>query len=92
VELQFYCDPDSDLPHIYGHGVTEQEVLEVFRRNPVRLHGSEGSMFALGQTASGRHLKIVYRQDEREILVITAIDLQGKALKAYRRRKRRKGQ
>ena len=29
MELRFYHDPDTDLPHIYNHGVTEQEVRDV---------------------------------------------------------------
>ena len=31
MELRFYKDPDTGQPHIYGHGVTEQEVEEVLR-------------------------------------------------------------
>ena len=26
VDIRFYLDPDTGLPHIYGHGVTEEEV------------------------------------------------------------------
>lgn len=29
MELRFYEDPDTGQPHIYGHGVTAQEVEEV---------------------------------------------------------------
>ena len=41
-------------------------------------------MQVLGQTSSGRYLRVIYRQRPREILVITAYDLQGKKLAAYR--------
>ncbi len=26
VEIRFYLDPETGLPHIYQHGVTEEEV------------------------------------------------------------------
>ncbi|RMH21186.1 MAG: hypothetical protein D6696_06430 [Acidobacteria bacterium] len=47
---------------------------------------------ALGQTAAGRYLQVVYVPDpgRRSLFVITAYDLRGKALTAYRRRRRRK--
>jgi hypothetical protein len=25
VDIRFYLDPDTGLPHIYGHGVTTEE-------------------------------------------------------------------
>jgi len=87
--ITFYNDPETDLPHIYDHGVNEQEIYEVFRRSPLQLLGREGTMLALGQTEAGRYLKVIYRRKPREILIITAYDLRGKELSAYRRRKRR---
>ena len=49
---------------------------------------------AVGQTAEGRYLKVIYVRDDRGdgVFVITAYDLDGKPLKAYRRRQRRKPQ
>ena len=46
----------------------------------------------LGQTGAGRYPQVVYVPDEdREgVFVITAYELQGKAKKAFRRRRRRK--
>jgi hypothetical protein len=46
----------------------------------------------LGQTAAGRYLQVIYVPDEdgEGIFVITAVDLQGKAKKAFRRRQRRR--
>lgn len=31
MEIRFYEDPDTGLPHIYGHDVTEDEVRRVLR-------------------------------------------------------------
>jgi uncharacterized DUF497 family protein len=89
MQITFYHDADTDQPHILNHGVEEREVFEVFRRSPLHLHAKQGSMMALGQTAAGRYLKVIYRKKADEILVITAYDLRGKELIAYRRRRRR---
>jgi len=54
--------------------------------------GRDGSRVAIGQTASGRYLKVVYIRDPKpdSVFVITAYELRGKPLLAYRRRQRRK--
>jgi hypothetical protein len=91
MQIRFLIDADSELPHIYNHGVKEQEAIDVIERPGLLLHGSRGSLIALGQTAAGRYLKVIYRDLRDELLVITAYDLDGKALKAYRRRRRGRG-
>jgi len=50
--------------------------------------------FALGQASSGRYLKVIYVPDPMpdSVFVITAYDLDGKPLAAYRRRRRKKHQ
>jgi hypothetical protein len=54
--------------------------------------GSEGSRVAIGRTTGGRFLKVIYVPDPEpnSIFVITAYDLKGKPLMAYRLRRRRK--
>lgn len=91
MELKFYIDPETDRPHFENHGVTEDEVREVLVRPGAVLKGGQESRFALGQTAVGRYLKVVYTpsKDIEGIFVITAYELRGKELKAYRRRRRR---
>jgi hypothetical protein len=55
--------------------------------------GRDGSRIALGQTAAGRLLRVIYVPDPRpdSVFVITAYDLVGKPLLAFRRRRRKKG-
>jgi hypothetical protein len=92
MEIRFYRDAESGLPHCLDHGVDDREVIEVFTNAPLRLCGRGGAYFALGQTDTGRYLKIIYRMHQGGVIfVITAYDLRGKALAAYRRRRRRKG-
>ncbi|HVS72581.1 MAG TPA: hypothetical protein VHQ47_15095 [Phycisphaerae bacterium] len=92
-ELRYHCDPESGQPHIYDHGVTEQEVAEVFADKWRREYASlKTSRVLNGQTAAGRYLKVIYVPDlfGPGIFVITAYDLIGKPLKAYRRQMRRR--
>jgi len=92
VEIRFYLDPESGQPHILEHGVTQEEVRHVLVRPGEDRPGSEGSRVAIGQTAAGRYLKVIYSRDPAadSVFVITAYELTGKPLKAYRRRRRGK--
>ena len=91
MNIRFYLDPETDLPHIYDHGVTEEEVYQVLHRADEDRPGDEGSRVALGKTWAGRYLKVIYRREEEgDVFVITAFELAGKPLKAFRRRRRRK--
>ncbi len=92
MEIRFNLDPETQQPHIYEHGVTEEEVAQVLNRPGEDRLGSEGSRVAVGQTLAGRYLRVIYARDPAPdiVFVITAYDLTGKPLKAYRRRRRRK--
>lgn len=92
MDLRFYLDPDTNLPHISGHGVTEAEVEQVLRGPGEDIPGDRGSRMKIGQTAAGRYLKVIYLPDDPPdgVFVITAYELQGKAKQAFRRRRRRR--
>ena len=92
MKARFYIDPQTGAPHIYNHRVGEDEVEDVLRNPGEDRPGREGSRVALGQTRSGRYLRVIYVPDPEpdSVFVITAYELQGKPLMAYRRRRRRK--
>lgn len=92
MNIRFYIDPETDLPHIYNHHVDEQEVEDILANPGIRYSGSDESKIAVGQTQSGRYIRVIYKPDPEpdSVFVITAYELKGQALKAYRRRKRRK--
>ena len=92
MRIRYYIDPKTELPHIYQHSVSEQEVEEVIWHPGEDRPGSEGSRIVIGQTSVGRYLRVIYVPDPEpdSIFVITAYDLRGKPLIAYRRRHRRK--
>ncbi len=93
MNIRFYSDPETGLPHIYDHGITEDEVEEVLLNPGEKRSGSRRSKIVIGQTQSGRYLRIVYVEDQRpnSVFVVTAYELSGKPLRAYRRRQRRRG-
>ena len=92
MNLRFYTDPETQAPHIYRHDVSESEVEEVLARPGEDRPGREGARMAIGRTAAGRYLRVVYVPDPEpnSLFVITAYELRGKPLTAYRRRRRRK--
>jgi len=93
MEIRYYLDPETGLPHINDHGVTEAEVERILRR--VGEDGpSPGDLRqAVGQTEGGRYLRVVYVPDEDGdgVFVVTAYPLSDREVRAYRRRKRRRG-
>jgi hypothetical protein len=92
MELRFWIDPETGLPHIYAHGVTEEEVQQVLSRPGLDYPEKRKVRVRLGQTIEGRHLKVIYVPDKgtKSAFVVTAYELRGKALQAYRRARRRK--
>jgi hypothetical protein len=92
VEIRYYVDPETGLPHIYRHGVEERDVEDVLRRPFEDRPGREGSRVALGRSQAGRYLRVIYVPDAvpELLFVITAYALGAKALRALRRRRRRK--
>ena len=92
MEMRFHIDPETGQPHIFEHGVTEEEVRQVLVRGGDDFPSSRGARIRFGQTSTGRYLKVVYVPDEKRdsVFVLTAYDLRGKELKAFHRRQRRK--
>jgi hypothetical protein len=92
VKLRFYLDPATGEPHMWSHDVSEDEVEEVLENPSEDRPGRNGSRVAIGQTANGRYLRVVYVRESRSdgAFIITAYELRGKALLAYRRRQRLK--
>ena len=92
MHIRFYHDPTTGMPHIYNHDVTEDEVVHILDIPQEDRAGREGTRVALGQTAAGRYLRVIYPQDlaPDSIFVITAYELTVKPLAAARKRCRRK--
>ena len=92
MDIRFYIDPETGLPHIYSHDVDEDEVEDILISSVEDRPGREGSRIAIGQTRTGRYLRVIYVPDPRlnSIFVITAYELRGKPLAAYKRRRKKK--
>ena len=94
MRIRFYRDPATGEPHIFHHQVTEEEVRQVLVSAGEDRPGAEGARVAMGRTAAGRYLRVIYVPDPEpdSVFVVTAYDLRGKPLKAFRRRMRRRRQ
>jgi hypothetical protein len=91
VKIRFYLDASSGAPHIFSHDVDEQEVEDALNQRGEDRPGRDGSRIAIGQTRTGRFLRVIYVRDQQpdSVFVITAYELKGKPLLAYRRRQRK---
>ncbi|MCI0617627.1 DUF4258 domain-containing protein [bacterium] len=92
MKIRFYIDPETGEPHIYEHGVDEDEVHDVLQKPIEDRQAQDGARAAVGQTRDGRYLRVIYKHDLEpdSLFVITAYDLHGKPLKALKRRRRKK--
>ena len=92
MDVRYYFDPDTGQPHICGHGVTETEVEYVLRHPGEDRPDRDDSRHALGQTQDGRYLRVIYvpGPGSDSVFVVTAYELRGKPLQAYRRRRGRR--
>ncbi len=93
MKVRFYVDLETDDPHIYKHGVDEEEVIDVLSIPGEDRPGREGSRVVIGKTRAGPYLRVIYVPDPEpgSVFVITAYELREKPLFAYRRRLRKKG-
>ena len=93
MEVRYYRDPDSGSPHFYRHGVVEEEVEEVLHRPIENLPGRRDSRVIIGRTRGGRLLKVICVPDDdgMGLFVVTAFDLKGNPLRAFKRRNRGRG-
>jgi hypothetical protein len=93
MRIRFYLDPETEAAHIHNHDVDEDEVADVLASPGEDRVGREGSRIAIGRTRGGRYLRVVYVPDSEpdSLFVVTAYELTGKPLVAYRRRRKRKG-
>ena len=94
MNFRYYIHPQTEVPHIYAHEVVEAEVEEVLSHPGEDRPGRDGSRVAIGRTSGGRYLRVIYIPDPEpaSIFVVTAYDLTGKPLSAFRRRMRRRRQ
>ena len=92
MDIRFDLDADTLQPHITGHGVTAAE--QVIRNAGDDTPGANDTRIKLGRTDAGRYLQVVDVTDDDGLglFVITAYELQGKAKRAFRRRRRGRGQ
>lgn len=70
-------DPDGNVQHCAEHGVTKEEVEEVFQNaTDADVSQSSGLPVVFGDTSTGRHLMVVYEEiDPDTVYPVTAYDV-----------------
>jgi len=70
-------DPDGNVQHCAEHGVTKEEVEDVFQSAAdADVSRSSGLPVIFGDTRAGRHLMVVYEQiDADTVYPLTAYDV-----------------
>ncbi|MFI5460406.1 MAG: hypothetical protein ACHRXM_33740 [Isosphaerales bacterium] len=70
-------DPDGNVQHCAEHGVTREEVEEVFQNaTDADISRSSGRPVVFGDTSTGRHLMVVYEEiDADTVYPVTAYDV-----------------
>jgi hypothetical protein len=92
MKIRYCIDPETGFPHIHKHHVDEEEVEAILRNPGEDRPGREGSRIAIGKTETDRFLRVIYVHDGEpdSVFIVTAYELTGNVLKAYRRRRRRR--
>jgi uncharacterized DUF497 family protein len=70
-------DPDGNIQHCSLHGVTPEEVEEVFQNaTDADVSRSSGRPVVFGDTDTGRHLMVVYELiDDETVYPVTAYEV-----------------
>jgi uncharacterized DUF497 family protein len=91
MEINDFQWDENNVAHIARHKVYPDEVEELaFDDEPWIRKGKGGTRYMLGYTISGRYLFIVYVLKQKGIAkVVTAMDMDDKTKRLYRKRRRR---
>ncbi|MCI0493204.1 MAG: BrnT family toxin [Planctomycetes bacterium] len=70
-------DPDGNVQHCEEHGVTKEEVEEVFQNaTDADMSHTSGRPVFFGDTTAGRHLMVVYEEiDADTVYPVTAYEV-----------------
>ena len=62
-------DPDGNVQHCAEHGVTKEEVEDVFQNaTDADISRSSGRPVVFGDTSTGRHLMVVYEEIDADTI------------------------
>ncbi|MEW6418035.1 MAG: BrnT family toxin [Nitrospirota bacterium] len=88
MEITEFEWDDNNIEHIASHNVLPDEVEDVaFDDEPWIRKGRKGTRYMLSYTVAGRYLFVVYvLKGEGIARVITAMDMDEKTRKLYKRR------
>ena len=84
VRIVAFLWDDENIDHVAAHGITQEEVEQVFWRHP-RYRRARGDRYeAAGTTEAGRHLMVYFRYFGQGIAQpVTARDTTSKERRRY---------
>jgi uncharacterized protein len=90
MEIKEFEWDDNNIEHIAMHNISPDEVEDVaFDDDPWVKRGRKDTRYLLGYTIAGRYLFVVYVLKGKGVVrVITAMDMDNKTKKLYKKRKR----
>ena len=69
-------DPEGNVQHCAEHGVTKEEVEEVFQNaTDADISRSSGRPVVFGDTSTGRHLLVAYEEIADTVYPVTAYEV-----------------
>ncbi len=91
MEIKEFQWDDNNIEHIARHNVYPDEVEDVaFDDDSWIKKGRKGTRYMLGYTIAGRYLSVVYDLKSKGVArVITAMDMDDKSRKLYKKRIKR---
>jgi uncharacterized protein len=89
AEVEFEWD-DDNVEHLARHGITPEEVEELFEGPVIRRRGGTDApdrFRVLGRTAAGRYLAMIYQERARDVVrPFTGWDIRQHERRLYDRR------
>lgn len=92
MQARFYIDPATGAPHIYGHDVSEDEVIDVLEfRGKIGRVAMAPELLWGSRLRAGIYVSSTFQTGHRTAY-ITAYNVTGKPLEAFNRRRKKKQQ
>ena len=90
-QYEFFIDAEAGDFHFAKHGISADDVLDALENAEIVQRGRDDTYEAYGQTRNGLWLEVIYvERGPMTLRIITAYTLAPKALRALRRRLRKK--
>ncbi len=89
MKIESFEWDENNEEHIARHGITPEEVEEVFFGKPLIYKSKYGRYMALGETIDGFFLSVIFEYlGKKEIRIVTARAMSNREQRLYRQKRR----